>query len=78
MLFIKRNSIHCIISAVSLRAEYTAYCDLRSKSNHSYPYLIIYERVYRLMNVSRIRGKEGAKYNQYFSRSVFWGVALLN
>lgn len=76
MLLIKGHAICSIIVAIGFRAEFTANSHLSSETNHPDTDLVISKSRYHLMDVTRIRGKEGAENKENFASTMTWGMAI--
>ena len=76
MLLIKGHAICSIIVAIGFRAEFTANSHLSSETNYSDTDFVISESRDHLMDVTRIRGKEGTENKEYFASTMTRGMAI--
>jgi hypothetical protein len=63
VLLIQRDSICGFIATICLCTKFPADCDLGGESDNSNPDIVGEQGTYRLMNVSRVGGKKGPKYD---------------
>lgn len=76
MLLIKCHAIGSVIAIISSPAEVTAYCYLSGEANYPHADFVIHQSCYRLVNVTGIRRKEGAKNDKNFPGAVAWRMTL--
>lgn len=76
MLLVKRHTVGCFITPVRFRAKLATDRDLCSETDNADSYLVTDQGIDGLVNITRVRGQEGAKNHQHFPSAMVGGVTI--